>query len=56
MTETVTRALGEATVQELRDAIHGQVLRPGEDGYLESARVWNGAYAVSYTHLTLPTN
>ena len=44
MTETVTRALGEATVQELRDAIHGQVLRPGEDGYLESARVWNGAY------------
>jgi FAD/FMN-containing dehydrogenase len=44
MTETVTRALGDATVQELREAIHGQVFRPGEDGYLETSRVWNGAY------------
>src|SRR5262249_4610024 len=43
-TETVTRALGDATVQELREAIHGQVFRPGEDGYLETSRVWNGAY------------
>jgi FAD/FMN-containing dehydrogenase len=44
MTETVTRALGDATVQELREAIHGQVFRPGDDGYLETSRVWNGAY------------
>jgi FAD/FMN-containing dehydrogenase len=44
MTRTLTPALGDATVQELRDTIHGDVLRPGEDGYLEAAPVWNGAY------------
>ncbi|HUH81455.1 MAG TPA: FAD-binding oxidoreductase [Solirubrobacteraceae bacterium] len=40
----MTTTLGEATVQELREAIRGEVLRPGEDGYLEAARVWNGVY------------
>jgi FAD/FMN-containing dehydrogenase len=44
MNTTMTPTLGDATVQELRDAIHGQVLRPGDDGYQEAARIWNGAY------------
>ena len=44
MTGTLTPTLGEATLQELREAIHGSVLCPGEDGYAEAARVWNGAY------------
>jgi FAD/FMN-containing dehydrogenase len=44
MSTTMTPTLGDATVQELRDAIHGQVLRPGDDGYEDAARIWNGAY------------
>ena len=44
MSATMTTTLGEATVQELREAIRGEVLRPGDDGYLEASRVWNGVY------------
>jgi FAD/FMN-containing dehydrogenase len=44
MTRTLTPTLGDATVQELRDAIHGEVFRPGDDGYLDASRVWNGAF------------
>ncbi|HTQ69320.1 MAG TPA: FAD-binding oxidoreductase [Solirubrobacteraceae bacterium] len=44
MSATITPTLGEATLQELREAIRGEVLRPGEDGYLEAARVWNGMF------------
>src|ERR1700747_2395356 len=42
--ETITPVLGEATVQELREAIRGRVLRPGDDGYVEAARIWNGTF------------
>src|SRR6185312_14203748 len=34
----------EATVQELREAIHGEVLRAGDDGYEQAAAIWNGAF------------
>ena len=42
MSTTITPVLGEATVQELRESIHGGVLRPDDDGYLEACRIWNG--------------
>ncbi len=44
MSTTITPVLGEATVQELREAIHGRVLRPDDDGYLDECRVWNGVF------------
>ncbi len=44
MSSTIAPVLGEATVQELRDAIHGRVLRPGDDGYADAVRIWNGAF------------
>jgi FAD/FMN-containing dehydrogenase len=44
MSATITPVLGDATVQELRETIRGHVLRPGDDGYAEACRVWNGAY------------
>ena len=44
MSSTIAPVLGEATVQELREAIHGSVLRPDDDGYAEACRIWNGAY------------
>src|SRR4051812_2494948 len=42
MTQTMTPVLGEATVQELREAVRGEVLTPGGHGYEEAARAWNG--------------
>jgi FAD/FMN-containing dehydrogenase len=44
MTETLAPVLGEATVQELRDALRGRLLLPGDDGYIEAKQVWNGAH------------
>jgi FAD/FMN-containing dehydrogenase len=44
MTGTITHTLGDATVQELREAIRGQVLRPGDDAYDEASAIWNGAF------------
>jgi FAD/FMN-containing dehydrogenase len=44
MTGTIAPVLGEATVQELVEAIHGRVLRPNDDGYVEACRIWNGAF------------
>src|SRR6478735_1805245 len=44
MSTTITPVLGEATVQELREAIRGSVLRPDDEGYAEASRVWNGAF------------
>jgi FAD/FMN-containing dehydrogenase len=41
---TITPVLGEATVQELRESIRGRVLRPGDDGYVNAARIWNGSF------------
>jgi FAD/FMN-containing dehydrogenase len=44
MSSTISPVLGEATVQDLREAIGGEVVMPGDDGYAEAARVWNGAH------------
>jgi len=45
MTETLAPVLGEATVQELRDATRGEVLTPADEGYVEACAVWNGAHS-----------
>jgi FAD/FMN-containing dehydrogenase len=45
MTETLAPVLGEATVQELRDATRGEVLTPGDEGYAEACEVWNGTHS-----------
>lgn len=44
MSATIAPALGDATVQELREAIRGQVLRPEDERYAEACRIWNGAF------------
>src|ERR1043165_4598648 len=44
MTETLSPVLGEATVQELRDALRGDLKLPGDDGYTEAKQGWNGAH------------
>jgi len=44
MSHTIAPVLGEATVQELRESIHGHVITPGDDGYLEACEIWNGAH------------
>ena len=44
MTEMLTPVLGEATVQELRDALRGELLMPGDDGYDEAKKLWNGVH------------
>src|SRR5215467_3986854 len=44
MTEMLAPVLGEATVQELRDALRGPLFLPGDDGYSEAKQVWNGAH------------
>ena len=44
MTETIAPVLGEATVQELREAVRGEIFTPDDEGYAEACRVWNGAH------------
>ena len=44
MSSTITPVLGEATIQELRESLQGDVVLPNEDAYAEAARVWNGAH------------
>jgi FAD/FMN-containing dehydrogenase len=44
MSQTIAPVLGEATVQELREAVRGEILAPGDDGYAEACRIWNGAH------------
>src|SRR5262249_14711097 len=44
MTEMLAPVLGEATVQELRDALRGELLLAGDDGDIEAKQVWNGAH------------
>jgi FAD/FMN-containing dehydrogenase len=44
MTEMLAPVLGEATVQELRDSLRGDLLLPGDDGYTEAKQIWNGAH------------
>jgi FAD/FMN-containing dehydrogenase len=46
VTETQVRSttLGEATLAELAQAVHGELLTPGADGYDEARSIWNGAH------------
>jgi FAD/FMN-containing dehydrogenase len=44
MSQTIAPVLGEATVQELRETVHGAVFAPGDEGYDEACRVWNGMH------------
>ena len=44
MSQAITPVLGEATVQELREAVRGTIITPGDDGYAEASRIWNGAH------------
>src|SRR4051794_1654858 len=44
MSQTITPVLGEATVQELREAVRGELVRPDDNGYAEACRIWNGAH------------
>jgi FAD/FMN-containing dehydrogenase len=44
MSHTIAPVLGEATVEELREAVRGAIVTPGDDGYAEACRIWNGAY------------
>src|SRR5437868_5968457 len=44
MAQMITPVLGEATLQELREAVRGEVLTPGDDGYADACRIWNGQH------------
>jgi len=44
MSKTVPQVLGEATVQELREAVRGEIVTASDPGYAEACRVWNGAH------------
>jgi FAD/FMN-containing dehydrogenase len=44
MSQTIAPVLGEATVQELREAFRGEIVTPGDDGYEEASRIWNAAH------------
>jgi FAD/FMN-containing dehydrogenase len=44
MTETLSPVLGEATVQELREALRGDLNLPGDEAYDEAKQGWNGAH------------
>src|SRR4029079_2675635 len=44
MTDTTAPVLGEATVQELREGVRGEVLGRQDPGYAEACRVWNAAH------------
>ncbi len=43
MTSESTRVLGEATLAELRTRMLGSVICPGDSGYENARRIWNGA-------------
>src|SRR5215472_4137719 len=44
MTDTLSPVLGEATVQELREATRAEIFTPGDEGYDEARLAWNGAH------------
>jgi FAD/FMN-containing dehydrogenase len=44
MSQTIAPVLGEATIQELREAVRGEIVTPSDPGYAEAARIWNGAH------------
>lgn len=43
MSHTITPVLGQATIQELRESVRGEVVTAADEGYAEASRIWNGA-------------
>ncbi|MFL5850046.1 MAG: FAD-binding oxidoreductase [Solirubrobacteraceae bacterium] len=41
---TIAPVLGEATVQELRESVRGEIVTPEDSGYTEASKVWNGLH------------
>ena len=44
MSHTIQPLLEEELLRQLRDAVRGQILTPGDEGYHEASNVWNGAH------------
>jgi FAD/FMN-containing dehydrogenase len=44
MNATLAPVLGEATVEELRQALRGQLVTPADADYEDAARIWNGMH------------
>jgi len=44
MSQTIPQVLGEATIQELRETVRGQIVTPSDPDYAEASRIWNGAH------------
>jgi FAD/FMN-containing dehydrogenase len=44
MSQTIAPVLGEATIQELREAVRGEVLTAADAGYEQARHIWNGAH------------
>src|SRR6185312_746587 len=44
MSETIAPILGEATIQELRESVRGEVIGRADPGFAEAWAVWNGAH------------
>src|ERR1700729_2306329 len=44
MSHTIAPVLGEATVQELREAVRGEIMTADDPGYAEASRIWNAAH------------
>jgi len=37
-------SIDEAVIQEFKASLRGQLLRPGDEGYDEARKVWNGMF------------
>src|SRR5205823_4981816 len=44
MTDVLSPVLGEATLQELREAVSGEVVSRTDEGYDAARLIWNGAH------------
>jgi FAD/FMN-containing dehydrogenase len=42
--QPLSDGLGEATLGELAQALHGELIRPGDPGYDDARSIWNGAH------------
>ena len=52
MSHTIVPVLGEATNQELRESVRGNIVATGDSGYDEASRIWNGGAALIISHST----
>jgi hypothetical protein len=44
LTETAVEALGEPTLAELAEALHGELVAPASEQYDQARAIWNGAH------------